>query len=82
MGAEISPKLKQHIKCWKKVLYKELVDAELDAAKLWCYEKRDVSPYKCPVCPFWHLSSNRWTADWIKHCHKLNTKLKGFACAT
>jgi len=63
-------KVDDHVTCWKKVLHKTLTDAELDCARLWAYKKRDVVPYKCPTCPFFHISGQGWTAKKIDDLHK------------
>lgn len=65
----------KHITCWKKVLYKSLVDAELETARFWAFNKRDTLPYKCPVCPFWHISSQKWALDKINGLHKLQKRM-------
>jgi hypothetical protein len=64
-----------HITCWKKVLYKLLIDAELDCARLWAYNKRDTIPYKCPVCPFWHIANQKWAVDRINGLYKIQNKM-------
>lgn len=71
-------KLDAHITCWQKVLYKELVDAEFATAELWANLKRSVMPYKCPVCPFWHLHRRTWDISWLNHLYKIQRKMECF----
>lgn len=68
-------KEERYIICFKKVLYKTLIDAELEAAVLFLDKGRNIRPYKCDVCPFWHLTNQPWSEDWIRHCHKIDKRL-------
>lgn len=72
-------KVTESVTCFKKILYKTLVEAELASAKLWADKKRDIVPYKCPTCPFWHITHGPWTqskVNWLRHIQKELRKWK------
>lgn len=71
-------KAEAHITCFKKKTYLTLIDAELDAAQMWADKKWDNVPYKCNVCPFFHMSSKGWSISRIEWARCLEKRMKKF----